>query len=152
MVLSQESIHLLICVAHRIYLHFVSQLAIRGNTNPFPIASCFKCSTHIFARVHDPAMQVLDLILPLHAKPPPQLFRNLAKLAGVHQYIETPDVVWANKSMLAVCVDQPGKRAIKLPRLAKVTELYSNKVISAEPVKTFTVDFPENATLLFRLD
>ncbi len=83
---------------------------------------------------------------------PAQLFRNLAKLAGVHQYIETPDVVWANKSMLAVCVDQPGKRAIKLPRPAKVTELYSNKVISAEPVKTFTVDFPENATLLFRLD
>ena len=83
---------------------------------------------------------------------PAKLFRNLAKLAGIHQYINTEDVVWANKSMLAVCVDQPGKRVIKLPRPAKVTELYSSKVISAEPVKSFIIDFPENATLLFRLD
>jgi hypothetical protein len=39
-----------------------------------------------------------------------------------------------------------------LPRPAKVTELYSNKVIAAEPTASFIVDFPENATLLFRLD
>ena len=83
---------------------------------------------------------------------PVQLYSNLAKLAGIHQYIETPDVVWANKSMLAVCVDKPGKRVISLPRPAKVTELYSNKVIIAEPTTTFIADFPENATLLFRLD
>ena len=82
----------------------------------------------------------------------PQFIHNLAKLAGIHQYIDTPDVVWANQSMLAVCVDKPGPRTIKLPRPAKVTELYSNKVISAEPVTSFTVDFPENATLLFKLD
>ena len=82
----------------------------------------------------------------------PLFLRNLAKLAKIHEYIETEDVVWANKSMLAVCVDLPGPRLIKLPRPAKVTELYSNKVISAEPVTSFTVDFPENATLLFRLD
>ena len=83
---------------------------------------------------------------------PGQFYRNLAKLAGIHQYIETPDVVWANKSMLAVCVDKPGPRRITLPRPAKVTELYSSKVISAEPVTTFTIDFQENATLLFKLD
>ena len=83
---------------------------------------------------------------------PSQLYRNLAKLAGIHQYIDTPDVVWANQSMLAVCVDKPGPRTIKLPRPAKVTELYSNQIISAEPVTSFTADFPENATMLFRLD
>ena len=82
----------------------------------------------------------------------PQFIRNLAKLAKIHEYIDTEDVVWANQSMLAVCVDKPGPRTIKLPRPAKVTELYSNKIISAEPVTSFTADFPENATLLFRLD
>ena len=82
----------------------------------------------------------------------PQFIHNLAKLAGIHQYIDTQDVVWANQSMLAVCVDKPGPRLVKLPRRAKVTELYSNKVISAEPMTSFTVDFPENATLLFKLD
>ena len=83
---------------------------------------------------------------------PAQFIRNLGRIAGIHQYIDTPDVVWANQSMLAVCVDKPGERIIWLPRAAKVTELYSNKVISAEPVTSFSVDFPENATLLFKLD
>ena len=81
-----------------------------------------------------------------------EFIRNLAKLAGIHQYIDTQDVVWANESMLAVCVDKTGPRRIRLPRPAKVTELYSGNVISEEPVTSFTVYFPENATLLFKLD
>ncbi len=83
---------------------------------------------------------------------PPAFYANLAKLAGIHRFIDTPDVVWANKSMLAVSVDKPGKRTINLIKPAKVTELYSGRQIAETPAKTFEADFPENATLLFKLD
>ncbi len=82
---------------------------------------------------------------------PAQFYRNLAVMAGTHCYIDTPDVVLANRSMLAVSVEKPGPRTIRLPRPATVTELYTNKIIAEKSVSTFTYDFPALETRLFHL-
>ncbi len=79
---------------------------------------------------------------------PTKLLRNIAQAAGAHLYIDTPDVVWAAREMLAVCVKEPGQREIRLPRTATVKNLYTGAVVG-EGIKRFTVDFHDRATWLF---
>ena len=79
---------------------------------------------------------------------PTKLLRNIAQAAGAHLYIDTPDVVWATREMLAVCVKEPGRREIRLPRTATVKNLYTGTVVG-EGIKEFTVDFDDRATWLF---
>jgi len=79
---------------------------------------------------------------------PTKLLRNIAQAAGAHLYIDTPDVVWANREMLAVCVKEPGQREICLPRTATVENLYTGTVVG-EGIRRFTVDFDDRATWLF---
>ena len=79
---------------------------------------------------------------------PTKLLRNIAQAAGAHLYIDTPDVVWAAREMLAVCVKEPGQREIRLPRTATVKNLYTGAVVG-EGIKRFTVDFDDRATWLF---
>lgn len=79
---------------------------------------------------------------------PTTLLRNVARAAGVHLYIDTPDVVWAARDLLAVCVKEPGPRRIALPREATVSDLYSHETV-AEGESGFTADFGDRATRLF---
>jgi hypothetical protein len=81
---------------------------------------------------------------------PAALLRRIAGLGGVHQYIESEDVVWASREMLAVSVFQPGKRRITLPRPARVWDLYSGRLI-AESADSFEVSFAPRATRLFTI-
>lgn len=81
---------------------------------------------------------------------PAAVLRRLAKLAGVHQYIETEDVVWANRDMVAVCVHQPGPRTITLPGTATVRDLYTGEEI-AKSAHRFEASFEPNATRVFVL-
>jgi hypothetical protein len=81
---------------------------------------------------------------------PASVLRRLAKLAGVHQYLETEDVVWANRDMVAVCVHQAGTRTITLPRTATVRDLYTGEEI-AKSVNRFEASFDPDATRLFVL-
>ena len=81
---------------------------------------------------------------------PTTLLRNLALASGVHVYTQGDEVVWANRSMLAVNVNNGGPRTISLPRKATVTELFSGKLIDRNTDR-FTVDFADKATLLFHL-
>lgn len=83
---------------------------------------------------------------------PPQFWQNILDLGGVQRYIDTPDMVWTNRSMLAVCVDKPGCRIISLPEKRKVWNLFSGKVVSAIPCQTFEWTFGENETALFQLE
>ncbi len=55
---------------------------------------------------------------------PASLLRRLAQRAGVHCYVDTEDVVWASRDLLAVSVHQAGPRTIHLPRTADVSDLY----------------------------
>jgi hypothetical protein len=79
---------------------------------------------------------------------PASLLRRIADLGGVHEYIATPDVVWASREMVAVSVREPGLRKIKLPRTAMVRDLSSGQEI-AQAADSFEVSFGPRATRLF---
>lgn len=82
---------------------------------------------------------------------PARLLRNIAQMAGVHEYITTDDVVWASRDMVAVCVEKPGVRTIQLPRRVTVRDLYTSEVL-AHNVTEVDADFGAGATRLFGLE
>ena len=84
---------------------------------------------------------------------PREFLEALVARAGIHRYLETPDQVWANRSMVGVCVDKAGPRTIRLPH-----ENHSSKVVydpladeefALDDQWRFTADFAEGATRLF---
>jgi hypothetical protein len=82
---------------------------------------------------------------------PTGLLTRLADMAGVHRYLTTPDVMWATRELLAVTVNEAGKRTITLPGPAKVTDLYAGTVVS-EHTTTFEADLPAAGTKLYRVE
>jgi hypothetical protein len=81
---------------------------------------------------------------------PTALLRRLAQQAGVHLYIDTPDVVWASRDLVAVCVKEGGRRAIHLPGPREVSDLYTGAEV-AKGASAFEADFADRATRVFRL-
>lgn len=81
---------------------------------------------------------------------PTALLRRLAQEAGAHCYNDTPDVVWASRDLLAVCVKEAGRRTIRLPDPRTVSDLYTGQEIAAH-VTSFEADFGDRATRVFRL-
>lgn len=79
---------------------------------------------------------------------PASMLRGFAKTAGVHQYIDTEDVVWASRNLLAVCVHQAGTRRIRLPRTSAVRDLYTGEEI-AGATDSFEAPFAQYATRVF---
>jgi len=82
---------------------------------------------------------------------PAALIRRIAESAGVHLYIDTPDVVWACRDLLAVSAHQPGTRTIRLPRKATVHDLYKAGTLAAG-AESFKADFLAKQTRVFALD
>ena len=81
---------------------------------------------------------------------PTALLRNIAKLGGVHQYIDTDDVVWATHDLLSVCVRDAGRRTIRLPRKATVRDMYTGELVATD-ADSFEAEFPRDATRMFEL-
>ena len=81
---------------------------------------------------------------------PTSLLVRFAELAGVHRYITTPDVLWATKQMIAVCVRDAGPRDIHLRAPATVTDLYSGAAV-ASGSRSFRADFDKLGTRVFLL-
>jgi hypothetical protein len=79
---------------------------------------------------------------------PAPLLRRIAQLGGVHQYIETEDVVWASRDLVAVCVKEGGRRTIRLPRPARVRDLFTGQEIAAGSA-SFEADFAPRQTRVF---
>ncbi|MDX9868715.1 MAG: hypothetical protein RBT78_12415 [Kiritimatiellia bacterium] len=79
---------------------------------------------------------------------PARLMRNLARAAGGHRYIDSEDVVWASKNLLAVCARDAGKRVIRLPGKADVRDLYTGETVGKD-VTVFEAEFGKNATRVF---
>ncbi len=87
-------------------------------------------------------------------KLPAVLLRELAAQAGVHGYVHNPqphDVVYANRSVVAVCVSEPGLRRIVLPRVCDVFDLFDGSKPIATAAREFTVKFARNQTKLFHV-
>jgi hypothetical protein len=81
---------------------------------------------------------------------PHDLLRALAQRAGAHLYAPAGDVVYANRSLLAVSVNEGGARTVHLPRRADVFDLYEGREIGRK-VTRFTADIPPKATRLWRI-
>lgn len=61
---------------------------------------------------------------------PAPLLRRIAKLAGVHSYVDTEDVVWASSGVVSVSVKDAGERLIRLRQPSEVRDLFSGKLIA----------------------
>ena len=82
---------------------------------------------------------------------PAGLLRRIARLAGVHLYIDSEDVVWASRDLVGISVREPGPRTVRLPRKARVRDLITGAPVS-EGADFFTSDFAARATRVFVLE
>jgi hypothetical protein len=77
-----------------------------------------------------------------------ELLQGLCDYAGVHIYSRSFDVLYANKSYVALYTSTAGEKTITLPEKAEVTEVLSNKVI-ARDAKTFSEKLEAGAERLY---
>jgi hypothetical protein len=87
-------------------------------------------------------------------KLPAALLGELTIQAGVHRYLRQPrahDVIYANHSLVALCVSEPGPRTVTLPRTCDVFDLFDGGRQIATDAREFTVTLQRNQTKLFRL-
>ncbi|NPV47794.1 MAG: hypothetical protein HPY69_12600 [Armatimonadetes bacterium] len=81
---------------------------------------------------------------------PAVLLRRLAQLAGVHCYLDTEDQLWASRDLIGVCAKAAGRRTVRLPRAAAVSDLYSGEEVSRK-CTSFEAAFEANQTRVFVL-
>ncbi|CAL1516461.1 beta-galactosidase [Chitinophaga sp. MM2321] len=70
--------------------------------------------------------------------------------AGVHRYLNTEDVVYAGRGWLSVHSVKGGKKELKLPFYAQVSDPVTKKIIAGN-TKTVTLDMEPGATILLRV-
>ncbi|MHB8995606.1 MAG: hypothetical protein ACYC63_10180 [Armatimonadota bacterium] len=80
-----------------------------------------------------------------------EVMRNLAKMAGVHVYRDSNDILYADKHFVCVhTADKPATDTLKLPAKTPVYEVFTGKLISpgADSIK---LDIPPYTTALYYL-
>ena len=79
-----------------------------------------------------------------------KLFKNIARYAGLHVYNEDSDVMFFNKSLIAIHASSSGTKIITLPKKACVTSLWDGKYVGE--IKTIERDMTlgENALYLIK--
>ncbi len=78
-------------------------------------------------------------------------YTALAERADVHRCIETPDVVYATQSLLAIACDHSGKRTVRLRQPARVHDLFADRrVCDGEETFEIRLDRHETALLLIQ--
>lgn len=82
---------------------------------------------------------------------PSVILRDLASLAGVNLYVESDDIIYANKSLLSLTVNEEGRRTIRLPQASNVYDLFEDKYIG-KGVNGFWIDMPSKSTKLWRIE
>jgi len=80
----------------------------------------------------------------------PELLRGIYQLAGVHIYDAENDVLYADRSYVAITGDTGGSRTIRLPARADVTDLFSGRKLATDAT-SFRFDFAPKSTRLFRI-
>jgi hypothetical protein len=79
---------------------------------------------------------------------PPDLLRDLGRLAGAHVYCQSNDALYADGSFLGLHARTPGLKRITLPRPADVYDLINRQVV-ARQVSSFEVEMQGFDTALF---
>ena len=82
---------------------------------------------------------------------PAALLRNIARTAGCNIYSDANDVLYVNRSFLAIYAPTGGSRTIRLPRPARVVDLLENKTLSAGG-RQFTLNMSANEAELLALE
>ena len=82
---------------------------------------------------------------------PAALLRNIARAAGCHIYSDANDVVYANSRFLGLYAPLGGRRTIRLPKAARVTDLLENRVL-LERGTEFTLSLEPNSSVLLALE
>lgn len=83
---------------------------------------------------------------------PPELLRNIAEFAGLHVYNDTNDVMFFNKSLIAIHAASTGIKKIKLPRQAKVTSMWDNQKTGKIDVIERSMKTGENALYMIETE
>ena len=70
---------------------------------------------------------------------------------GIHRFLRIPndDVVYANKSFVAIHSAKEGQREITFPHPSRVTQLLPIKRFIGENLNTLNIDLPAASTTLF---
>lgn len=82
---------------------------------------------------------------------PSSLLRGVAKTAGVHVYVDTDDVVYANALLLAVHTRYSGTRRIVLPKRSSVRDAFTGKTVAAN-ADAFALHMERGATDVWLLE
>ena len=81
---------------------------------------------------------------------PTDLWRNFARYAGAHVYLENNDVILADSSIVAIHSIQSGARTIRLPGRFDVVDLVSGKPVG-ESIDRIRIQIEAPQTRVFRL-
>ena len=76
--------------------------------------------------------------------------KEIARFAGCHIYIDTEDVLYANRDYITLHASTSGKKVIKLPRGASAFELYEEKYYSEDSYE-IVLDALKGDTYMFEL-
>ena len=79
------------------------------------------------------------------------VLRAIARFAGAHVYSEDEDVLFVGKNYITFHAASGGKKTLTLPKRAKVTEVYENKVY-AENAKEIRFECYFGETKTFRIE
>ena len=82
---------------------------------------------------------------------PSPVLRGVARTAGVHVYVDTDDVVYANALLLAVHTHYAGTRRIALPKRSSVRDAFTGKTVAAN-TDAFELRMERGATGIWRLE
>jgi hypothetical protein len=81
----------------------------------------------------------------------PAFLRNIARFAGAHVWCTSDDVVYANRSMVCLHTATKGRKTVRLPAPAVVTDLWTGKK-TARPVRKIELAMPAYRTAFWRTE
>lgn len=81
---------------------------------------------------------------------PASVLRAFAKLASVHSYIESSDVIFASKQILSLVATSRGKKEISLPNLSDVVDLFTGKTVGAN-IRKFEIEASTNEVFVWKV-
>lgn len=82
---------------------------------------------------------------------PSAFYRELARDAGVHLYVESGETLYASQGYLTLSVEEPGERVIRFPGPRRVTDPFTGEVV-AENATELRRRFGRHETAILRLD
>jgi len=80
---------------------------------------------------------------------PPEVLQALLEEAGVHLYTRSRDVIYANRSMVACQACSAGKKKLRLPRPASLTDALNGAVVQPRSDGSHEIVMKRHETLIF---